>query len=86
MRFPDSALAHQYLDGLLGVEIGGAAHNPFGLATGNVDQLSHLDPRAEIYATEQLRQCGEVMPVASSRPATDSPSATRASTSSSART
>ena len=63
MKFPDSALAHRYLDGFRGIEIGGAAHNPFGLATWNLDQLSHLDPRAEIYAAEQLRQCGEVMPV-----------------------
>ncbi len=63
MKFPESGLAHRYLDGLVGVEIGGAAHNPFGLATWNVDQLGHLDPRAEIYASEQRRQCGEVMPV-----------------------
>jgi SAM-dependent methyltransferase len=63
VKFPESALAHRYLDGLVGVEIGGAAHNPFGLSTWNVDQLSHLDPRAEIYASEQRRQCGEVLPV-----------------------
>jgi SAM-dependent methyltransferase len=63
VKFPESALAHRYLDRLVGVEIGGAAHNPFGLATWNVDQLSHLDPHAELYAGEQRRQCGEVMPV-----------------------
>ena len=63
MKFPDSLLAHRYLDGFVGVEIGGSAHNPFGLATWNVDQLSHLDPQAEIYASEQRRQCGHVMPV-----------------------
>lgn len=63
MRFPESALAHRYLDGLVGVEVGGAAHNPFGLCTWNVDQVSHLDPRNELYASEQRRQCGEVMPV-----------------------
>lgn len=31
MKFKDSALAHKYLDHLCGVEIGGAAHNPFNL-------------------------------------------------------
>ncbi len=38
-KFKESALAHKYLDGLKGVEIGGAAHNPFGLDTINVDIL-----------------------------------------------
>ena len=37
IKFPESALAHQYLDGLKGLEIGGSAHNPFGLDTKNVD-------------------------------------------------
>lgn len=35
--FPESALAHEYLDGLQGLEIGGSVHNPFGLNTKNVD-------------------------------------------------
>lgn len=39
MKFPESALAHKYLDGLKGIEIGGAAHNSFGLDTINVDRL-----------------------------------------------
>jgi GT2 family glycosyltransferase/Flp pilus assembly protein TadD/glycosyltransferase involved in cell wall biosynthesis len=34
--FPESALAHQLLDGLKGIEIGASAHNPFGLNTRNV--------------------------------------------------
>lgn len=33
----ESALAHKYLDGLKGVEIGGASNNSFGLDTINVD-------------------------------------------------
>jgi SAM-dependent methyltransferase len=33
----ESSLAHKYLDGLKGIEIGGASHNPFGLNTINVD-------------------------------------------------
>ena len=36
MTFPEHALAHQLLDGLSGLEIGAAAHNPFGLKTRNV--------------------------------------------------
>ena len=34
--FREHALAHQLLDGLTGLEIGAAAHNPFGLRTRNV--------------------------------------------------
>jgi SAM-dependent methyltransferase len=63
VKFPESALAHRYLDGLVGVEIGGAAHNPFGLATWNVDQRSHHDPATELYREAQREQCGEVLPV-----------------------
>lgn len=40
--FKESQLAHHYLDGLSGIEIGGAAHNPFGLNTLNVD-IEHRD-------------------------------------------
>jgi len=36
MKFPESKLAHAYLDGLKGLEIGGSAHNAFGLNTKNV--------------------------------------------------
>jgi|GEM_PF-4496795 len=37
MKLPESALAHKYLDDLKGLEIGGSAHNPFGLDTLNID-------------------------------------------------
>ncbi|MDD2766365.1 MAG: class I SAM-dependent methyltransferase [Candidatus Moranbacteria bacterium] len=37
IKFPESRLAHKYLDGLKGLEIGGSVHNPFGLDTKNVD-------------------------------------------------
>lgn len=38
----DSALAHKYLDGLHGVEIGGAAHNPFHIRGSiNVDYTAN---------------------------------------------
>lgn len=60
MKIRESALAHKYLDGLVGIEIGAAAHNPFGLDTLNVDKSAIPD---EIYQQEQLRYCGEIMPV-----------------------
>lgn len=37
VKFRESALAHRYLDGLNGIEIGGAVHNQFGLRTLNID-------------------------------------------------
>lgn len=61
--FQESALAHQLLDGLTGYEIGGAAHNSFGLDTLNVDRVSHEHPDFAPYASEQIRLGGEVMPV-----------------------
>lgn len=51
---PESALAHSLLDGLKGLEIGPAAHNPFGLNTRNVE----LPAAHEFYAGEQKRLSG----------------------------
>lgn len=62
-KFPESKLAHDLLDGLRGIEIGGAYHNAFGLMTINIDKFSHTDLSFEPYANEQVRLCGEVMPV-----------------------
>lgn len=63
-RFPESSLAHKLLDGLKGLEIGGSAHNAFGLDTLNVDRLSHDDPHfLEVYGAEQMRLCDHIMPV-----------------------
>jgi ubiquinone/menaquinone biosynthesis C-methylase UbiE len=62
-KFPESALAHNLLDGLVGLEVGGAAHNAFGLDTMNVDRVHHTNLAFEPYALEQVRLCGEVMPV-----------------------
>lgn len=62
-KFKESALAHQLLDGLTGIEVGGAAHNPFGLNTLNVDRVHHDHPDFAPYAAEQMRLCGEIMPV-----------------------
>lgn len=50
--FPESKLAHKYLDGLKGIEIGAAAHNSFGLDTLNVSLESN------IYKENQIKLCG----------------------------
>jgi len=63
MKFKESALAHQYLDGLVGVEIGGAAHNPFGLDTINVDVTQPGSPHRAMYDKSQIDLCGEALPV-----------------------
>ena len=41
-RYRESALAHDFLDGLKGLEIGGSYHNAFGLDTLNVDFTREL--------------------------------------------
>jgi len=51
--FPESRLAHQWLDGLQGVEIGPSTHNPFGLNTRNVGI------KDEIYEKEQVALVGK---------------------------
>jgi SAM-dependent methyltransferase len=58
--FRDSALAHQLLDGLKGVEIGGSSHNCFGLDTINVDIYPGMDT---VYKKAEIDLCGEAMPV-----------------------
>ncbi len=55
MKFKESELAHQYLDGLTGIEIGASAHNPFGLDTKNVDYTKEID----VYKQSQIDLCGE---------------------------
>jgi SAM-dependent methyltransferase len=73
MKFKESAVAHRYLDSLKGIEIGGAAHNPFGLNTINIDRIHHTDPQFKPYAEEQMRLCGEVLPVDIVAPGDDLP-------------
>jgi len=63
MKFRRSALADYYLTGKAGIEIGGSAHNAFGLNTINVDRVHHEDPAFEPYRKEQMSICGAVMPV-----------------------
>jgi len=57
-KFKESALAHKYLDGLKGIEIGGSSHNSFGLDTINVDIKSE-----GIYRQKQVELDFEPMPV-----------------------
>lgn len=59
MKFPESKLAHKYLDGLKGIEIGGSAHNPFGLDTINVDYTDAITP----YKEEELALCRTMLKV-----------------------
>jgi SAM-dependent methyltransferase len=62
--FPESALAHQILDGLEGLEIGPAFHNPFGLKTRSVGLTPELDPHDyEAQKQTQLETCGIVAPL-----------------------
>ena len=57
--FPESRLAHEVLDGLEGLEIGPAAHNPFGLRTRNVGLTADHDPvDYAFYRQVQLEKCG----------------------------
>ncbi|HWF18609.1 MAG TPA: class I SAM-dependent methyltransferase [Verrucomicrobiae bacterium] len=60
MKFPESKLAHKYLDGLKGLEIGGSAHNSFGLNTKNADVNPGL---GTVYKKAELKECGEALPV-----------------------
>lgn len=68
-KAPESALAHQLLDGLSGLEVGPATYNPFGLNTRNVglrhqgweqDQLE----RTGAYTFIHIEATGESIPVA----------------------
>lgn len=60
LPYRESALAHQLLDGLNGIEIGGAAHNPFGLKTLNVDFTNDYSTE---YKQEETKNCGQCMKV-----------------------
>ncbi len=58
---PESKLAHLILNGLAGLEIGPAFHNPFGLETHSVGLTPALDARDyEASRQTQLATCGRV--------------------------
>lgn len=56
MKFPFSKLALKWCQGC-GLEIGAAAHNPFGLNTKNVGLPEEADNK--FYADAQINLCGE---------------------------
>lgn len=56
--FPASKLALTYLSKMSGIEIGGAAHNPFHLKTLNVD----IAPK-QCWVDKQRELCGRVLPI-----------------------
>lgn len=58
MKFIESALAHKYCVGK-GLEIGGSAHNPFGLNCLNVDYTKDMT----IFKKDEVKLCGEYLPV-----------------------
>ena len=58
--FRESALAHKLLDGLRGLEIGGSAHNPFGLKTLNVD---YTDDTMTVFKKQEIELAGECLKV-----------------------
>lgn len=53
-------LVHRYLDGLKGIEIGGAAHNDYGVDAVNVDRFASMDT---IFKREEWSVCGRKRPV-----------------------
>lgn len=55
-----SKTAIKYLQGLKGVEIGGSAHNGFGLDTINVD---YTDDMNTTFKQEEIKMCGKALPV-----------------------
>lgn len=62
--FPESKLAHEFLDGLEGLEIGPASHNPFGLKTRNVGLTADRDSvDYEFYKQSQVEMCGSFAPI-----------------------
>lgn len=59
--FPESKLAHRYLDGRVGIEIGASPYNPFGLNTENVDIADEANRSA--YKKLSLHVSGEAAPI-----------------------
>lgn len=65
-----SMLADQLLTGLKGIEIGGSAHNFFGLDTINVDKRGEMDT---VFKLEEMRLCGSALAVDVIAPGDDLP-------------
>jgi SAM-dependent methyltransferase len=58
--FPESQLAHDLLDGLVGLSVGDSAHNDWGLDTTSVDYTDSMDT---VFKKEEIRLCGEARSV-----------------------
>ena len=58
--FRESALAHKLLNGLRGIEVGGSAHNSFGLNTLNVD---YTDDYTTVFKKQEIELAGECLKV-----------------------
>lgn len=58
LKFKESKLAHRFCVGS-GIEIGGSAHNPFGLNSRNVDFTKDMT----LFKQEEVQICGEFLPV-----------------------
>src|SRR5437016_4665411 len=56
--FRQSRLAHRYLDGLRGIEIGGSAHNQFGLQTLNFDNSVET-----VFKAKEVAMCGTTLKI-----------------------
>lgn len=63
LYFRESELAHQLLNGMKGLEIGGGRHNQWGLDVVNCDKFAPGSEQYEMYAKAQRDLCGEVMSV-----------------------
>ena len=61
MKFKESELAHRLLDGLTGIEIGGSAHNSFGLR--NCQNVDYTDNMNTVFKINEEILCGEKLPV-----------------------
>jgi SAM-dependent methyltransferase len=59
--FPDSALAHHYLDGLSGIEIGAAMHNPFNIP--GCKFVDRTDNPNDVFKQASVKLCGQLNPV-----------------------
>lgn len=67
--FFSSAAAHRYCVGS-GLEIGGSAHNPFGLDSRNVDLSDSMDT---VFKLSEIATCGRALPVDLVAPGDDLP-------------
>ena len=69
-RNPPSVLVSKHLDGKIGVEIGGSAHNDYALRAINVDRFPEMDT---VYKREEVRLCGRMRAIDLVAPGDDLP-------------